>query len=118
MYVICYNGYTEFPKNMEKHNFTETVDYYKMCQSRFFKDQYLGDNKLSYIFIDNDHTYKNTKMAVENLWPSLTNKGYMLLHDYQNPGYPGVEEYVDSFVSNNDTLNACRRGCIVAIQKL
>jgi hypothetical protein len=44
--------------------------------------------KIAYAFIDGDHLYKQAAQDFRNLWPSMNDNGYVLLHDT----YPANEE--------------------------
>jgi len=53
--------------------------------------------KLSFVFVDNDHTFFTTALPIYYFWNNLLPGGYMLFHDYKHPNYPGVEEFISLY---------------------
>lgn len=55
--------------------------------------------KLGFINIDCDHSYKGVKADIQAWWPKLAKGGIMSFHDYENPNY-GVKRAVVEFANS------------------
>jgi predicted O-methyltransferase YrrM len=60
-----------------------------------------SDGVFDFIYIDGDHSYKETKQDLENWFPKLRHGGVIAGHDYIIKKNFGVIEAVDEFRDNN-----------------
>jgi predicted O-methyltransferase YrrM len=51
------------------------------------------------VFIDGDHTFKGVEADWLHFYPMLENMGFMICHDYDQPAFPGVTEFLDKLGS-------------------
>ena len=67
----------------------------------WFKDFTLADlpSKISLAHIDGD-LYCSTMDALRLVYPKMTKYGYILIDDYQEPFFPGVERAVSEFLKD------------------
>jgi len=68
--------------------------------------------ELDFIYIDGNHTYKNSLEDIKNYWPKIKKGGIIGGHDYYNKNEAlEVKKAVDEFVEeNNLKLNFIREG--------
>jgi predicted O-methyltransferase YrrM len=63
----------------------------------FFQDTLPGiDDRFCLALIDCD-LEKSTEYCLTTLWPKIVDGGYVVVDDYQNPGYPGPPIAADRF---------------------
>jgi len=55
----------------------------------------VDDTSLDFVFIDSDHSREGTLEAIETWWSKLRPGGFMIGHDLDYPGFPGVREAVE-----------------------
>lgn len=60
--------------------------------------------KITFAFLDGD-LYSSIKTSFALVLPKLTEKGIILVHDYNNPKLPGSAKAVDEFLSKNRNFN-------------
>lgn len=58
-------------------------------------------SNIGLIFIDGDHSYEGCESDLKLYAPKLSKEGYLLLHDYNSAGHPGVKKAVDNFLTKN-----------------
>jgi predicted O-methyltransferase YrrM len=95
MQSVDINNNKTFLPNIKNNGFKDNHSFYHMDCLRFFRTQHYLNTTYSYIFIDHDHSYENTKLCLENLWPRLNKGGAILVHDYEHPNYPEATEYLN-----------------------
>lgn len=118
LYCFDYWGprYLQFRENMIRHNKWHKI----MPHTGDFRliNRYLTDDlNLSFIFVDNDHSFQSTALPVLYLWPYLNDGGYFLFHDYNHPNYPGVKEFIDLFEEDGCFETQEIAGSVYAIKK-
>ena len=59
---------------------------------------------LSLLFVDAAHTYEGVKADLLAYSPMVDEGGYLALHDYNCPRWPGVKEAVDEFLADTETF--------------
>ena len=102
--------------NLERHGCLEHVRLvnkkYQDCESEL-----PSDLKLAFVFVDNNHTYDDTRIPREMFWERLSAGGFMTFHDYANPGYPGVEQYLEEFSQHAECRVLGQMGGVFGIRK-
>jgi predicted O-methyltransferase YrrM len=76
-----------------------------------------GDAKLSFVFIDHDHTYENTIAAFNRFWPLLSSGGIIAFHDYGHPEFPGGSKAIQELMNNFPLKHWEFAGGFVSFQK-
>ena len=61
-----------------------------------------SDRKYSLIFIDGDHSYEGVKFDFDNYSPLCEQGGIIMIDDYGAPAWPGVTQFVDELLANQD----------------
>lgn len=97
--------------NAERENGCDFVSQGRLLQSGDrslpFAERYLGyqpDGRLDMVFIDGDHSYEGCSDDIA-IWRKLLNiDGYMAIHDYNPPYFPGVCQAVDELMQNPGNL--------------
>ena len=62
------------------------------------------DESLDFVFIDAMHDYENCLMDIKSWEPKVKSGGFVMGHDWNHSGFPGVEQAVREFFSD-DVIN-------------
>tara|TARA_R100000808_G_C2147151_1_gene155086 strand:+ start:1273 stop:1794 length:522 start_codon:yes stop_codon:yes gene_type:complete len=105
-----------FEDNIIKHHIKDKIIFYQGDFTETYNDL-PPDDRFAFIFVDNNHSYDNTRIPMERLWPRLNAGGYMLFHDYGHINYPGVKDYLDSLPEQKDREPIGKMGCSFGFKK-
>ena len=72
---------------------------------------------LSLLFVDGDHSYEGIKKDFIHHWNHL-HGGACLVHDYTDPGAPGVTRFIDEFIDDGHAEITEQVGTMIALKKL
>lgn len=78
-----------------KFNLEKYIRLFVTTTTRYKKE--FPNKTWSYIYIDGDHSYAGVKRDFSYFWPSLTNGGYVLLHDIYTKDLGGLNYGVKRF---------------------
>ena len=73
--------------------YTERCDFLRMSSLDAIK--YFDDNSLEFCFIDASHAYKDVKADIIAWLPKVKPSGWLILHDFDNPNFPGVKKAME-----------------------
>lgn len=108
-----------------KAEFGQTIEFIEndssiLLNGDFFKENF--ENGLDYIFVDGSHTYAGAKYDMQVCYPSLNNRGIMIVDDYMSgppDGCPiqSVTNAVNDFAKENqlsfETWNVKGKGLAI-----
>lgn len=89
---------TEFDKWV-KEGHAHSLEYYTEGSDKFFKQNI---NKFDLIFIDGDHSYKQSKKDLENSLKYLSDGGMIIMHDVKKTKR-GTKECLRTYDEFNDS---------------
>lgn len=61
--------------------------------------KWIDDNSLDFCFIDAAHDYESVKADIIAWLPKVKPSGWLILHDFDNPNFPGVKKAVEEMFS-------------------
>jgi len=85
----------QFLKNIKPYN--EFVTFINMPSEEAVKE--LLPLKISILFIDGSHEYKDVANDCKNYLPFLASGGYVGFHDYNNVAFDGVKKAADEYTT-------------------
>lgn len=59
----------------------------------------IPDNFLDFCFIDASHSYEDVKSDIIAWLPKVKQGGYLIMHDFDNPSFPGVKKASEEIFS-------------------
>ena len=102
------SGTQDFSQTSEKLVLSR-MEHPENCIVRkgWFPDTAQGvDDKFCFVSIDAD-LYKPILAGLEFFYPRLNHGGVIMIHDFNNPDYPGSREAVKEFCDNNSIGYVC-----------
>ena len=90
------------------------LDFYNMDSIDYYKN---NNEKFDIIFIDGDHSYEGVKLDYENCLPILNDGGYIVLHDINSGGCPGVVRLWNEIKNENSLEFIKSNSCGIGIWK-
>jgi hypothetical protein len=80
------------------------ADKYKMSAdilkgSSLDAAKWFDDEMLDFVFIDGSHDYESVKADIIAWRGKIKPGGWLIMHDYDNPSFPGVRQAVDEMFS-------------------
>jgi len=65
---------------------------------------FFEDESFDCIFIDGNHEYEYVKNDIKNYYPKVKKGKWLTGHDYNDPGFPGVDKAVKEFAKENNYI--------------
>lgn len=72
--------------------------------------------KIAFAFLDGD-LYGSIKTSFELVLPKLSEKGIIVVHDYNNPELPGVSKAVEEFLNQNPDFSLSQKYSLALLSK-
>ena len=72
--------------------------------------------KIAFAFLDGD-LYGSIKTSFELVLPKLSEKGIIIVHDYNNPELPGVSKAVEEFLNQNPDFSLSQKYSLALLSK-
>lgn len=82
---LCYTDI--FHLNMTNNDKDKIVDLFVGTGSDFYKTEQFENNKYDIVYIDDNHTYENTKLNIDKIFPRLSKGSIMIFDDYDKKYY-------------------------------
>lgn len=82
-----------------------------------FKNVDLGHWPLSFVFIDHDHTFENTRAAFDQFWGSLSVGGIMAFHDYSHPDFEDGTRAINAIMKGRGMEPYLQADSLIAFKK-
>lgn len=73
---------------------------------------------IRFLFIDHDHSEQSNRDVDALLVPQLTSGAILMMHDYKNPAYPSVTEYVNRYQKQGFVLHGATVDTMAVLQKI
>lgn len=105
--AFLYDDITEFPKQI----LGDTIQVGKTW----------GGGKITYLFIDDDHSYEHLSEELGVYLPLLADDAIIAFHDYGRKEWPGVKQAVDEHIELEQilllsTLIAFKKGNLISVE--
>lgn len=71
---------------------TETIKMPSVLASEIYENEFFD-----FVFIDGSHDYESVKADILAWLPKIKPGGWLIMHDYDNPSFPGVRQAVNEF---------------------
>lgn len=68
------------------------------------------DTEINVLVVDGDHSYEGVANDVERYFPFVTQGGYIIIDDYNNPSWPDVDKYIDDNMRSNSSYELVAQG--------
>lgn len=88
-------------KNAADLGFAEKIEFIKDTTAGYFKKLSATPVEYDLLFIDGDHSYEGCMADMQDYASLLMPGGYMVMHDYISPKYPGVKKATDEFIQQH-----------------
>jgi predicted O-methyltransferase YrrM len=101
-------------KNLAPHRLGDRV---AIQNEDFKKSELKPEVKLSFVFIDHDHSRDNNIAAFEKFWPRLSKGGILAFHDYKNQQFEEGSLAVEFLIRQNRLFTHVLAGTFIAFKK-
>ena len=97
------DAFKEFEWYMWRNGLLDRIDTFR--ESSLSAATRFSPHSIDVIFLDADHTYESVAEDIRAWVPKLKTTGFLMGHDYDQPGWPGVKEAVNELLGEPDRLH-------------